>query len=170
MRVHFNCNLLYINSIIMLHCSTQTSCCDLIVHVYCKYIFSLDGFDVDRADVVILWDVTLTSHAGGRNMMLRVHVVCCLLLPGRLEVRLERRGGGGGRHIGAGDISQHLKERRPPQKKKMSSWSPPSPAFVIARKALLTARDLSSTYVFVSSCRFALCSRLSWSFSLQVTS
>lgn len=98
---------------------------------------------------------TLTSHVCGRNMMLRVHVVCCLLLPGRLEVQLERRGGGGGRNIGSCDISQHLKGSKQPQKMKMSSWSTPFPAFVTSRKALLTARDLSSTYVFVSSCCFA---------------
>lgn len=57
MRVDFICRLLYINSIIVLQCSLQSSCCELILHVDCKYIFSLDGFDVHHADVVILLDV-----------------------------------------------------------------------------------------------------------------
>lgn len=41
--------------------------------------------------------------------MLLVHVVCCLFLPGRLEVPLERLGGGGGRHTGPGDVGQPFK-------------------------------------------------------------
>lgn len=81
--------------------------------------------------------------------MLRVHVVCCLLLPGRLEVHVERRGGGGGRNIGPGDISQQISSTENVE------LITPSTAFVHSRKALLTARDLSSMYVFVSSCCFA---------------
>lgn len=101
---------------------------------------------------------TLTSHVGLRNMMLRVHVV-------RLFTSSRKVGSTSGKLRGWGGVVKLLPVTLLSVYKGRGALGendyvelifPPPQRFVPSWKAPLTARDLNSTYVFVSARAAAL--------------